>query len=218
MTYLQLVQRLRQECSISGTGPTTTVSQTGELRRLVDWVAQAWVDIQNMNPNWTFMRSDFSFSTTTGVGEYSPSDASITNLSRWHTDTLRIYNTAIGVADEQYITDWDYQSFRNTYRYGTQVDGVPCVFAVRPADRALMFGPKPNDVFTITGEYQKTPTALSADTDVPAIDADLQMIIVWRAMMYYGMEQAAPEVIALATSGYNALMNSLIMRYLPTVE
>jgi hypothetical protein len=67
MTFLDIVKRTRQECGIAGDGPTTTVGQTREMKRLVDWVSQSYVEIQNEHEDWAFMRKSFSFLTQHGT-------------------------------------------------------------------------------------------------------------------------------------------------------
>ena len=63
MTFLQLVQRTRQECGIAGDGPTTVVGQTKSMKRLVDWVSQSYVEIQEECPDFDFLRKSVSFNT-----------------------------------------------------------------------------------------------------------------------------------------------------------
>jgi len=67
MDFLQLVQRTRRECGVAGSGPSTTASQTGELAKLVEWVQQSWVEIQEEQPDWGFLRNPVSFLTQYGT-------------------------------------------------------------------------------------------------------------------------------------------------------
>ena len=142
MNFLQLVQSLRQECGVSGSGPSSTVSQSGEAKRLVDWINAAWLEIQGLHDTWFFMRSTFSFQTVAGTGDYTPTAAGLSDHRYWFKDTLRTYKTALGLADEQWLIEWEYQVFRNTYRFGLQTtqQGRPVVFAEKPMDKALMLG------------------------------------------------------------------------------
>lgn len=216
------MQRLRQECSIAGSGPTTTINQSGQLKKLVDWTDQAWIEIQNLHDNWMFLRKQFSFDTVADVGEYTPSGsagtgAALTDHRLWHKDTLRCQRTSLTVADQQWLVEWDYPTFRNTYRFNLQAAGRPVVFAERYADRALMFGSVPDDAYTITGEYQATPVEFSANDDEPAIRSGLHMIIVYKAMLSYGLDMAATDVIARAQAGYSSLLTQLEREQLPSL-
>ncbi len=215
MNFLQLAQKLRQECGVAGTGPISVVNQNNEAKRLVDYINDAWVEIQSMRSDWSFMRQDFTFPVTAGVGEYSPTAADLTDWKRWHTDTLRIYLTSVGIPDEQWLIEWEYQVFRDTYRYSTQTPGRPVVFAVRKRDKALMMGPVPDTDYTVVGEYQRAPTQLLADTDTPDIPEHLHMVIVYKAMEFYGLFEAATEVLQRGSSGFARYMAMLQEQELP---
>lgn len=220
-TFLQLTQRLARECGISGTGPLSTQGQVGEASRLVNWVASAWLEIQGLHDTWGFLREQFSFQATQGVGDYTPTAAGINDFRYWFCDTLRCYRTEIGYQDEQWLVEWEYQVFRNTYRFNLQreLQGRPMVFAVQPNTKALMFGPLPDDTYTVVGEYQARPTPLVNDSDVPDLGTSsaLELIIVYKAMQSYGLYEAAPEVIQRGQAEYQKLLNQLEREQLHSV-
>lgn len=220
MNYLQLVQRLRQEAGISGVGPATTENQIGEAKRLVDWINTAWLEIQGLQDVWGFMREPFEFPIGQGQTEADPiMDAGLADFRYWHRETLRTWRTAIGIQDEQWMVEWEYQVFRNTYRFNLQreLQGRPLVFAVEPNRKALMFGPLPDDSYTVVGEYQRVPRPLTSDSDVPDLQPHQHMIIVYKAMEYYGLYESAGEVITRAKMQYAALLAQLEREQLPAV-
>ncbi len=222
MNYLQLVQRLRKECGVSGTGPTSVVGQTGTSELLVGWINSAWIEIQGLHDNWDFMRSPFSFQAYANVGDYTTSGgagvgAGLSDLRYWHADTFRAQKTADGVSDQQWLVQWEYQVFRDTYRFGLQTPGRPVVFAINPMGKALMLGSIPDAQYTITGEYQKQPYDLVANEDVPNIPDHLHMVIVYKAMQSYGMYEAAPEVVSRGETQYTRMLNQLEREELPQV-
>lgn len=208
MNFLQLAQKLVEKTGISGTLASVT-GQRGELLRAVNWINEAWHDIQISNTNWDWMREDFSFSTTAGVYEYATSATGVTDFSKWHRDSFRIYKTATGLADEQFITEWDYRRFRDTYMYGLQTPGRPTVFAVKPKGSSLLLGLVPDDVYTIRGEYQKKATYLVNNTDEPAMLEEYHMAIVHAARMKYAYYENASEVLSEAQADYNRVMAPL---------
>jgi hypothetical protein len=216
MNYLQLAQRLRQECGVAGTGPLSVVGQVNEAKRLVDYVNDAWLEIQGLHDAWGFMREQFSFNTVALTGDYAPAAVGVTEFKKWNTETLRAYRAADGVNDEQWLVEWEYQTFRNTYRFAQQTPGRPVVFAVNPRDDALMFGSIPDDIYTVAGEYQRTPRPLTLDTDTPDIPTHLHMIIVYKAMGFYGLFESAGEVIARADRGFRQQMTMLEREELAT--
>lgn len=218
MTFLALVQRLGVECSINGTGPVSVIGQVGQMGRLVNWINSAWLEIQGLHDNWNFMREDFSFNTIADVGDYPTESAiGLADMSEWHKDSFRVSRTDLGPIDEQFIVEWDYETFRDTYRYGEQIAGRPFVFAERPQGGDIWLGPKPDAVYTVTGEYQRSPTVMVMDDDTPDIPKHLHMIIVYKAMIYYGLYEAASEVLGRGELQYNILMAQLERRELPGI-
>lgn len=210
MNFLQLCQRTREKCGISGVGPLSVMGQAGENLRIVNWVNEAWVDIQNERKDWMWMRRDFSFNTTIGQQAYTPTQAGAVDLSHWRTDTLRVYRTAVGVNDEQHLRFYEYESFRDIYQYANRIPGRPNFFAVRPQDYALLLGPIPDTFqFTVTGQYQKRATELVGNNDIPDFPEQFHMLIVYEAMQRYAAYEAAPEVVAGISRNYDKMRTAL---------
>lgn len=96
MTFLELVQRLRQECRVSGTGPVTVVGQSAEFNRLVTWTNEAWQEIQRGNSYWRFLRASCTCPTVQGQASYSATSFGLTDFGQWalnydEGDTFRSY-------------------------------------------------------------------------------------------------------------------------------
>lgn len=208
MNFLQLCQRLIEKSDISGAIASVAL-QRGEMLKVVNWVNEAWRDIQISNTNWDWMRDDFSFATTASVGEYAVAATGVVDFSKWHCDTFRIYRTATGVVDENFMPEWDYRDFRDTYLYGLQVPGRPIVFAVKPKGSALLLGALPDGIYTVRGEFQRKATLMVANTDEPAMPEEYHMVIVHAARMKYAASENAPEVMAEAQYDYRRMMSQL---------
>lgn len=222
MNFLELVQRTRTECRSSGTAPETVVDQTGMNGRFVNWVADAWIDIQSSQEYWKWMRQEFSFNLTLAESDYPPTavgvGAGLADFARWYVNTFRLYRTALGVDDEQILVEWDYDNFRDTYRLGPRQPATrPGNFGIRPRDEAILFDAAPDDAYTCVGDYQVKPVKLVADDDEPAVEARFHMLIVYHAMIKYGFDQSAPEVIGRAQAGIAMLQPDFERRYLPKV-
>ena len=89
-TYLELCVHARRECRMAGTGPTAVTGQVGELERLVNWVSQAYTEIQNREMNWRWMRAPWTYSATSGDPYFlgtevtdSYTSSTVTRFSRW---------------------------------------------------------------------------------------------------------------------------------------
>jgi hypothetical protein len=215
MNFLAIVQRLRQECAIAGTGPSAVTSQTGELKRLVDWVATSWLEIQNLHDDWDWMRGTFSFTTTPNDDAYSASDVGIsTRFGYWDRNMVRVYATS--VSDETELIYLPYEDWRVRYRVGTNTPSRPVNWSIHP-DRSLLLGYKPDAAYTVSGEYGKTVQELTADADIPECPTQYHMVIVYRAMMKYARYSAAPEIYEDAKIEYLSYLRKMESRHLPEI-
>ena len=145
MNYLDLCKRLAQESGISGAGPATTVSQTGQLKRVVDWTSQAWQDIQKMRTDWLFMSKEFTFNTVAATRDYYAPDYSITNVDRWDNQSFLIYETALGESDQNKLEFLSYRKWRDAYRVrmNSRPNARPQQFTFMPENNAIRFESRP---------------------------------------------------------------------------
>lgn len=222
MNLLELVNRTVMESGVTGTSFSNTTVQgaTGELLRFTTWVNQAWQDLQNEHDgNWNWMRDEFSFNTVAQQAEYPYASAplSLTNFGSWDKDTFRIYSTSIG--SEMYLEHLEYRYFRDQFLIGSLRTSYsyPSRFTISPS-QSIILGLPPNDTsYVISGQYQTSPSALSADTDTPEMPARFHMIIVWLALIRGGWYENAPEMLALGTKEYKKLTAALVKNQLPAV-
>ena len=198
MTFLELCKQLVLESGIPGTGPTSTTGQSGEMARVVNWIQMAYREIQ-LRPGWEWMRTAFSFETVAEQGQYTIAEAGISDFSAWKPDSFRIYLTSAGVGSETLLTQSDYTSFRDYYLFNTRRTSYsrPIAIAVTP-NKSLVLGLAPDDIYTVSGEYWKSPQALSGDSDTPDMPDRFHMAIVYKALLSYGLFESAGEVIQRA--------------------
>lgn len=222
MNYLQLVNTARVECGVSGPALATVQNLTAgtESARMASWVNQAWVDVQTAKEDWQWLRDAVQFNTVTQQQVYTPTQAGVSStFGNWKRDSFRCSSVGQNYRDEQLLNYMEYTTFRNLYIYGNMrtTYARPVVVSIAPgSDKSLAFGSIPDQAYVITGEYYKKPVDFSADTDEPAIPARFHMVIVYRAMMYYGGYEAAPEVFARGEQEFKRLMNRLDIDQLPT--
>lgn len=209
-TFIQLAQRLSTECGVSTTPPSTVIGATGEWSRLTKWVAQAWVDIQEHHPDWSWMLKRSSFDTTPLQGTYTPLQAGISDLADWRQNSFRAYLTSAGVGTEITIPFTAYERFYNDYLLGARklVFSRPVEYTVGPG-KSLLLGLAPDNIYTVGFEYFKAPVELVADADVPDMPSRFHMLIVYKAMMSYGAFEAANEVYQRGEKEYRSMMNKL---------
>lgn len=225
MTFLQLCQRLILECGISGESNfTTVVGNSGEFERVVTWVNAASLDIQSAHQDWDWMRQSASFATVAGQATYELGSGAgtvgvtVAAFNMWARDTARNYVTSVGTNSEIFMDHIGYDAWRNTYMYGAlrTTTTRPVQFAISPT-KALCMGPPPVVGYTITCDYYTAPVDLALDVDVPLLPTQWQMAIIYRAMMFYGAFEAAPEVYNRGETEFQKVMNRLDHDRLPEI-
>jgi hypothetical protein len=222
MTYLQLCQRARQEAGIAGAGPSAVTGQSGKLLKLVDWVSQAWTDIQLKRPNWLWMWETFEFDTTADQRDYVATSVSpaITDLSLWDRDSLLIFKASLDDSDQNNLNFFEYAKWRAKYRVRmeSRANDRPQIFTILPNNN-LRMEPVPDVAYTIQGEYKRSAQTLAADADLLTnFPDDFQMIVVWQALKYYAFFEDAPEVLDEAETNFDNLLVRLEAEQLPQMS
>lgn len=208
--YLSLCVKLRQEVGVAGTGPTTVTGQTGMFKKIVDWVADADVDIQTKYLDWGFLLGEHSVSTISGVKDYAkPSDFCLWDYESFYIDrTEDTYKNLIQM---------DYVEWRRSHRNGTKTNSQPSWFIIKP-DKDIILESPPDGVYALTADYYKTPTRMTANTSTSLIPTKFDRLIIARAKIYYAEHENATEVMQGALTEYADLMGRLESLYLPGQE
>jgi hypothetical protein len=230
MNLLDLLKAAKREMGVSGPVPTTAQSLTGEMLRVRNWIIDSNREICAEKSNWKFLRSRFTVDTVIGTEAYLPEDCTDTKLSavmtedgfsRWITekyDTFRIYLTSAGASTQQRFWPRDYESFRFLYQLQPPANGQPVYYAIRDDDLAILLAPKPNAVYTVTGEYYRRAPDLDADADIPLFPERFHMAIVWRAVRKYAQYEEDGGVYAAANIDYKRIHGPLLKDQLPRLR
>lgn len=243
MNYLQLVNRAISECG-SSLPALTTVSNpaAGETTRMINWVNDAWNEIQLEQYEWNWARTWIQFPTMANQQQYTPSyifanatvyegtaslpaGSVITSLAlqQWVRKSFRCFITGQGVPGEQICNFMPWDDFRNIYMYANQLSNFarPVIGSVGP-DKSIWFGPIPDNSdgtgYTITCEVWFAPQVLAADADTPLMPPQYHMAIVYKAMLKYAAFESAPEVAAHANEELGPMMNKIYIDQLPTMQ
>ena len=218
MDFLRLVQRLRRKCRVSGTGPVSVLNQNEEYSRLIDFIRDAWNDIQTTREDWAWMRGSCSFQTVAGKALYTPAEIGLTDFGNWMRYDWRSYTTLAGVNSEIRIQYMDYEVWRDLFQIGALRGAIsqPTAVTIAP-DKSIGLGPTPIAGYTITGDYYRVPSDLVADTDTPALPAYFHMAIVYRAMMFFGVSESAAEVYQEGKVEFERLMRRITMNQQPEI-
>lgn len=223
MNFLEIAQKLRAKVRASGTGPSTVVSQTGEYLRLVDTINEAWMAIQRKRRDWFWLRNSMTFPTVAGQATYSLTQIESTgtnfaDFSYWDRRTFRNYLTATGLPDEQWMSWITFDHWRDVYQMQTArtVQMRPQHFTTLPNLGLGLVTPLAG--YTIGADYFKKATEMALDADTPSMPSEFHMAIVYRAMMYWGVSEAKPEIYDEGQIEFKAIMETLEDQQLPEIE
>lgn len=164
------------------------------------------------------MVGDVSFPTEIGKAVYTAAEAGITDLETWSVKDcdMRVYDS---ISNEQFLAYLSWDDFRAVYIQGTSrtQTGTPESYTIKP-DNSIMFYPIPDKVYTIDGQYFKTPKEMTGNTDIPPFPETYHMAIVWSALMMYCAFDSIPDLYAQADSKYRKLVRKLEMEQLPRMR
>lgn len=228
-TFLQLCQATSREAGVAGGAsvPTAVTGQTDEeLLRIIDYVKQSWVEVQNFPQSkgqlWRWMRVGFTLTTVASTGEYAFGSSAIvddetsTQIARFRKwlinddyDPPKIYLNSSGVGSEHYMEYLDWDHFKSKYRLGTQNDGFPHHISINPQNE-LVLGPEPDAVYIVTGDFLRGAQNLSVNGDTPDMPGDYHDLIVFKALTKYGLYESAPECITRGEHEGGKYMDALV--------
>ena len=217
MNYLQICQKVRQECGIAGIGPTTVLEQTGENQRIVTWVATAWNDIQVMRQQWRWLWAETVQPLTADGRIYNPAIEWGLTVNDWDYDSVKLYNTSIGIADEMFLVFCPWDSFKQLYTWGAVQTQRPTVYSKQPDD-SIIFNFKLDIPYTFHANYWATPTALELDADIPSLPVRYHDLIVWRACMAYAEYEEAGVLLQSMGRRYQKMLLKVEEMELPLLE
>jgi len=220
-TFLQLCIDAQRECDITGPAISAVTNQSGELNRIVNWVAQAWIEVQNRHTDWRWMRSRYTLNLAANVDSYAGAVAvdelsgnPVTRFARWllfddrGASNVKIYLQSAGKGTERWMSFLDWASFREIYKRGIVPNAPPAHYTLDPQNN-LVFGPSPDAVYIASGEYMKSAQPLAAEGDVPECPARFHQVIVYMAMQKYAGFESAPEVMARGIKEGNRIARQL---------
>lgn len=191
MTFLQLVRALRREASVSGDGPTTTLNQSGEMARLVEWIQIAHNSIQTQYVDWFFLWATGSQAVTTRTPT-SPADLNVWDIERFYID-----GSPLSVIE--------YKDYEPPVTIATR---KPSVVIIKP-DNSLLLDSIPDTSYTLSYDYYINPKVLVIDSDTPLIPEKFHYAIIGDALMRYAKYESASELLAQGQAYFDEFMHKL---------
>lgn len=168
---------------------TTFVGAAGPVYEMIQWIAQADVDIQSEQAGWLFMRGSADLLLASGQSSLTPAASQATIRSLLPAEDVRGVRS-IGcykdsLADESRVTLIDYEVwYGNSMGRGTQQrTGKPNRFTERSG--TLYFDSVADNNYQITFDFLRQPQRMTAVSSTSLIPAEHRMVIVWWALTRY---------------------------------
>lgn len=188
-TFLELVQDLHTEVGAAGVAPTSVLNQTGEAKRLVNWIRRADKLVQELWENWKFLRAEYDQTTTSGVNTLAkPNDLKFWDVNE---DRTTFFVIPENQTEKQPLEVVEYDDVKDQILDDSP--GIPARLIIMP-DYSLLIEPTPNGTHRILADYYKDPVPLTNNTDVSLIPVKYHDVILGRAMIFYGNYENAPEI------------------------
>lgn len=129
------------------------------------------------------------------------------------TATLSSNNTTsfVGLRSETFLQVWDYDYWRDAYQFGGLRSSYsrPLGIAKTP-DNGLACGPITAAGYTLLGDYYRVPSEMVDATDEPALPEQYHWAIIYKAMMYFGVSEAAPEIYDEGNASYDRIIRQVL--------
>ncbi len=207
MNYLELVKRAWTESSQSGGGPVSVVGMSGHQQKFVDWVRDAWVDIQQYSDEWVFLKNSAVCTLTSGQESVLSAILGIADLKKplvvfimvdgqWQQLPLSISLSSSG--------EWSQvnkQSGRPTKVYFS--------------NGSFSFDSIPDANYQLKIHYVKSPQELMTNADTPWCDASYHRTIMWHAVKTYAADDGDQALYNRANMAYEAALMAMLSDLTP---
>jgi len=207
MDYLTLCRRTRLLADVSGNGPASVENQTGVSQRIVEYVREAWLDIQR-DPSviwkWAWTASP---QVKTVVAAPSIPLRQFGVKAILPDSVATIYPDAVGASGKTQIAIIGADDMLGIMSGSSSELGVPQLIAEMP-NGDIAFHPTPDAAYTINFEAVMTDQVLTANTDTPRMPEEHHMAIVYGALIKYATYDGADDLLRGALNDYqNALVH-----------
>lgn len=191
---------------------TTVVGQTGLKGEIVNFVNDAYQDIQRDRKDWPWRITQGTLALSSGnrVIALTTITGSLSTYYEMRPMTainraqyILCYNTATGVSDETEVWFIPYWKWRGWFDARTIATGKPQFFTIRP-DRGIEFDRTLDANYTIAFDYTRVIHVLAVDADEVYIPPEYDDVIPWGAvLMYCRTRPKAQDLKREAKEAYN---------------
>jgi len=205
-TFLEMCKKVRMEAGLSGTGPASTVGQSGMDAKVVSFVQDSDVEIQSLWLDWDFLHAQFSATTQVGVQAVpAPVD-----IGAWDMESFYLNYTTDGYSR---LAPVEYKTWRDTMRNGVKTNQRPDFVVVKP-DQSLILESPPDGAYALTADYWTRPVKMINNNDTSRIPEEYERTIIARAKMMYAEHDGAPDLLVSSQVEYDYLLDRMEAKYL----
>jgi len=211
MTYLEICKKV--DVLFGSQGVFTSVTTTNGFQALiVQFVQNAWDNIQASRRHWDFYHTTVNFSTVIDQIDYTLAEVfgiGVDNpVENWITD--RFIRANFSTLDYVPYDNWIVEDHTNARE--------PIYFTNHPnleTEGFLSFD-KPDDVYTYTLHYFRKPQQLANNTDIPICPPEHHDAIVFQALTDLAAHFGNNDIYSTASVRANQLYNNLLRSQNPS--
>lgn len=229
MTFLELCKFTHRYLGggqdLPGTAPTTTVGQTDYLFEIVNWINDAYSNIQQESRDWNWLRARATLPVVIATNTITRTTAQVTHTDYDYLLPLvsngaifcLIYDPTIGVGDQTYCNFIPYEEWRGWKDRGVLPSGKPGYFTIRP-DFTIELSPKPDKNYTLIADYRKTLDVLSGDSDTPLMPSQYHESIAWQACLLWAAQRESPNKYEIFKKQYDDMLRRMKNEQIPDIR
>lgn len=228
MTFLELCRAAYTRMGYSGAGPSSVESQSGQSARVVDYVNEAWLEIQRSRSDWKFMQRRFVGTLTPGISRIALAGTEVAKgdvIRDVERDSWFVRGPAESSSSPLRYMSADLRRHRE--EMDDLITGRPTYFWF---DRTgFRVNPTPSEAFRVSGDYYISPQSFtSSDSEensqrqlsqkVPEMPEEYHMAIVWLAVRNLGGFEESGNTFQMGDTEYRKIFNQMCRTELPSIR
>lgn len=202
MNYLTIANKM---CRAIGYAEMPSIALANPDQQLVlEWVADAWVRIQELRTRWSFMEFPATVNILTDKNTYTPTEMGIPTIKEIVVGRTILLDTSdVFVRDMVWITpeEMEYYVTREPKtgepEYYSTEDGITTLY------------PTPDQAYKMKLRYMVNPVVLTNDTDEPACPEQFHKIILFDALREYAVSDNSPEQFQFGDDEFYRYLNRM---------
>lgn len=213
-TYLQLCQKVHERSGLAGTPPQSVSGQSGMNAKIVSFVADAWLSIQNLGYRWRFKRTSSTVTLSIGGDAYAISQPpfSLSQFLKFDEGSIAI-RSSVSAYDRSPISVMPferYQAMKRSLTSAQPPSGRPSAVCQITRDR-IGFNRTPEIAYVIDFDYWMAPQILAENENRPVCPKEYNMAIVGEALRILSIDRADPDLGIDAVKEGRAVLQSMIL-------